>query len=120
MNLPSVLQGESRVRLLQGACVGAVLAVVIGFNWGGWQLSSKAERMADQRATSAVIGVLAPICVNNFQHASEARTTLMALQATESWKKETFVVDGGWATFPGNGPNRGVARACAKLLGELK
>jgi hypothetical protein len=38
MELPAILQGESVTRLLQGAAAGAVLTMIIGFNWGGWAL----------------------------------------------------------------------------------
>ena len=36
MQVPSILQGESLTRLLQGAAAGAVATMIIGFNWGGW------------------------------------------------------------------------------------
>jgi hypothetical protein len=121
MNLPAILQGEARTRLLQGAAVGALGTIAIGFGWGGWTLGKTADRMADQRASSAVVTALAPICVDKFQHAVEAKATLAKLKAVDSWRQDSFVVDGGWATFPGGSePNRSVAEACAKLLGELK
>ena len=41
MNLPPMLQGEQLTRLLQGAVVGTIVTIVIGFGWGGWQLHSK-------------------------------------------------------------------------------
>ncbi len=34
MQLPPILQGESLTRLLQGAFVGFLATVVIGFGWG--------------------------------------------------------------------------------------
>ena len=40
MNLPPMLQGEQLTRLLQGAVVGAVVTIVLGFGWGGWQLAA--------------------------------------------------------------------------------
>jgi len=120
MNLPVLPQRESHTRLLQGACAGAALAMVIGFGWGGWQLGSNAQLMADQRTNSAVVAALAPICVDRFQHAAEAKTTLAALKATDSWKQDSFVADGGWATFAGNDSTRNVAEACAKMLNQLK
>lgn len=121
MNLPPILQGESLTRLLQGAAAGCLITLVVGFGWGGWQLHSKAQKMAQDSATSAVVAVLAPICADRFQHATGATATLAKLKATDSWKQDTFLVDGGWATFPGSSePNRNVAEACAKMLSELK
>ena len=121
MNLPPILQGESLTRLLQGAAAGCAITLVVGFGWGGWQLHSKAQKMAQDSASSAVVAVLAPICADKFQRAADSKATLVALKATDSWKQDTFVEKGGWATFPGNAePNRNVAEACAKMLSELK
>ncbi len=121
MNLPPMLQGDYLTRLLQGAAAGGVATLILGFGWGGWQLQSKAQKLTDQSVISAVVAVLAPICADKFQHAAGAKATLVALKATDSWKQDTFVVDGGWATFPGNAePNRNVAEACAKILSEQK
>jgi hypothetical protein len=120
MKLPPILQGESLTRLLQGAVTGALATVVLGFGWGGWQLESKAQKLASQSAINAVVAALAPICVDKFQHAADATTTLIKLKATDSWKQDSFITEGGWATFPGNEPNSNVAEACAKLLSAVK
>jgi hypothetical protein len=121
MQLPAMLQGESLTRLIQGAFAGALVTLVVGFNWGGWMLGSTAKKMAEQSASSAMVAVLAPICVDKFQHASEAKATLAELKQIDSWKRDTFVEKGGWATFAGmDSPNRNVADACAKLLNDLK
>jgi hypothetical protein len=121
MQLPAILQGQSLTRLLQGAFAGFLATVVIGFGWGGWTLGKTATKMAEQSANSAVVSVLAPICVDNFQHAAAAKTTLIELKATDSWKQDSFVEKGGWATFPGmEAPNKNVAEVCAKMLSALK
>jgi hypothetical protein len=94
--------------------------VVIGFGWGGWMLGSTAKKMADQSTSSAIVAALAPICVDKFQYATEAKATLAELKLIDSWKQDAFIEKGGW-TFAGTeSPNRNVAEACAKLLGELK
>ena len=46
MKLPPILEGESRVRLLQGIAIGAIGAMAIGFGFAGWELHSNAERRA--------------------------------------------------------------------------
>ena len=121
MQLPPILQGESRKRLMQGAAAGCVITLIVGFGWGGWMLGSKATRMADASADAAVVTALTPICVDKFQHASDSKATLVALKAVDSWSQDSFVAKGGWATFPGSAePNRGVAEACAKLLSGVK
>ena len=120
MNLPPIFKGDSLTRLVQGAACGAALAMIIGFSWGGWTLQSKAQKFADEKAETAVVAALTPICVDKFEHAADAKTTLAALKAEDSWKRDTFISKGGWATFPGNAPNRDVAEACAKILDEGK
>jgi len=121
MQVPSILQGDSFKRLLQGAFVGFLATVVIGFGWGGWTLGSTAKEMAGRSASSAVIAELAPICVDKFQRATGAEANLAELKKVSSWQQATFVEKGGWATLPGSDTvNSSVARACADLLGNLK
>ncbi len=48
MQVPSILQGESLKRMLQGAAVGAVATIVLGFYWGGWTLGGTAKEMAQK------------------------------------------------------------------------
>jgi hypothetical protein len=121
MQMPSILQGDSLKRLLQGAFIGFLATVVIGFGWGGWTLGSTAKQLADKSASSAVIAALAPICVDKFQHAAGAEANLAELKKVSSWQQTSFVEKGGWATLPGSDvANSSVARACADMLGDLK
>ena len=117
MQLPSMLQGESRVRLIQGAVAGALLTMILGFGWGGWQLQSSAHKAAELQTNKALVAALAPICVDKFRAAADVKATTVALIATDAWKRDTFVEKGGWATFPcAAEPNRDVAEACATIL----
>lgn len=104
---------------LWGFAGGAVAMAIVGFTWGGWVTSSKAEAAASLRASSAVVGVLAPICVRNFQHAADAAANTVALKKTDAWSQGEFIEKGGWAAQPGP-PNpdqlSAVAKACAALL----
>ena len=121
MKLPPILQGDSRTRLIQGAVVGSVLTMIIGFGFSGWQFATNVERHAELRVDAALVAALAPICVDRFQHALDAKATQIAFIATDSWHRDTFVERGGWATFPGSAtPNSGVAAACATLLSQGK
>ena len=117
MMLPSMLQGDSIKRLLQGAAAGAAVTLVLGFGWAGWRLDSKAQKMATERASAAVVDVLRPICVDNFRRNPDVATQLAALKATDSWKQDTYIKEHGWATFAGSEkPNTDVAEACASTL----
>lgn len=104
-----------------GAIIGAVATMIIGFSWLGWTLGSTAEKMAQQRAESAVVAALTPICVESFMKQSDATTKLAELRKTDSWKQPEFVEKGGWATTPGtSAPNSAVASACAAELTRTK
>ncbi len=122
MEIPSILQGQSLTRLLQGAVAGAVATMIVGFNWAGWTLGSTAETITRDRSASAVVAALAPICADRFRQAADATVNLTALnKITYAWDRGTFVEKGGWATMPGAAsPGTGVAGACAELLANPK
>jgi hypothetical protein len=121
MQLPQILQGESPTRLLQGAGVGFLATVIIGFNWGGWTLESTAKQMAEKSANSALVTILAPMCADKFRQAKDVTLNMAELKKVSSWMQDSYIEKGGWATFPGmTSPERGVAQACADLLTALK
>jgi len=121
MEMPSILQGESLTRLLQGAFAGFVATVVIGFGWGGWTLGSTAKQMAEKNASAAVVAVLAPMCADKFRQGADASANMVELKKVSSWMQDSYIEKGGWAPFPGNGsPDRSVAQACATLLTALQ
>jgi hypothetical protein len=113
--------GESLKRLLQGAAVGVVATIVVGFNWGGWTLGSTAREMAQKSSSTATVAALAPICVDQFQNAPDAATNLVELKKVSSWQQSAFIEKGGWSAMPGSkASDSAVAQACATLLGSLK
>lgn len=92
---------------------------IAGFTWGGWVTGGKAETNAMQRANSAVVVALAPVCVEKFQRTADVSANLTALKKADAWSQGDFVEKGGWATVPGsNSPEQvsAVAKACAVLL----
>jgi hypothetical protein len=104
---------------LWGVAGGAILAAIVGFTWGGWVTGGKAEADAVQRANTAVVAALAPVCVDRFQHDPAVPANLAALKKADSWTQGDFVEKGGWATIPGAKPTdqvSAVAKACALLL----
>src|SRR5216683_5416430 len=102
-----------------GAVVGAVAISVIGFSSLGWTLGSTAERMAKERGQTAVVAVLAPICVEKFQHQADAATKLIEFNKVSSWDRRSIIEKGGWATAPGSDTaNSAVVTACAEQLGK--
>jgi hypothetical protein len=105
---------------LWGAVAGAVAISVIGFSSMGWTLGSTAERMAADRAESAVVSVLAPICVEKFQQQANSAAKLIEFKKAASWDQRALIEKGGWATTPGTEKmSSAVASACVDKLGRL-
>jgi hypothetical protein len=117
MQLPSATKPA-----LWGAAGGAILLAIIGFTWGGWMTTGTANQLAGQRADSAVVAILTPICVEKFRQNVDATANLAALnKISTSWGQRDFVEKGGWATPPGAAsPDYVLARACAEKLVQDK
>jgi len=79
--------------------VVAGIAVPIALSKGfGWYSGGQAQTFARQEAQAAVVRVLTPLCVANFQSASDAPAKLAAPKNIDSsWQRETFVRQGKWA-----------------------
>jgi len=101
-----------------GAVLGAGAMAFIGFSQFGWTLGSTAERMANERAQSAVVAALAPLCVERFRQQADAPAKLAEFNKVfSSWDRRSFIEKGGWATIVGSdAPNSAVATACAEQL----
>ena len=118
----TMLDDKSLIRILLGAVIGGVITGLVGFSGFGWKFESSAKDMAKQSASAAVVEVLAPICADNFQHAADATKNKATLMKANASEQGAFIVQGGWAKFPGNNSsnNPAVAEACAKLLEAAK
>jgi hypothetical protein len=86
----------------------------------GWIVSSsKAHVMATERAQTALVAAMAPICVNRFQSAGGYAANLAALKGIKaSWERRDYVAKGSWANV-GLDSNYAVADACAEALNNL-
>ncbi len=58
-----------------GLICGAVLAMIIGFAWGGWTTSSTTQKMGE----AAVLAARAAICVAQFMKDPNHQEQLQAL-----------------------------------------
>jgi hypothetical protein len=87
------------------ACAGSVVvALVVGFTWGGWVTGGNAQSMAEQSAAQARQEVAAVVCVDRFMAAPDMRAQLTALKEMDrSYQRGKFVEDGGWAILPVSG-----------------
>lgn len=124
MDVPSFLSpyvdGDSPKRLLQGLAVGVVATLVIGFNWGGWQLGGTATENMETASQAATVAALAPICAEKFERAASTNDGLATeLGALNSWDRDNHLIKAGWVTFAGGAqPDDNVAEECASLLSK--
>ena len=96
-----------------GLIVGAVIAMVIGFVWGGWVTGSTSQTKSDV----AVLASQAAICV---AQVVKDPSKLKELEGIESYKRSEFIEKGGWDKMPGQKEaSSGVASACATGLEVL-
>lgn len=116
MQVPAILQGELLKRLLQGAAGGAALTFIVGFGWGGWSLSSTADKMAKEQSDVAVVTALAPVCAEKFRALPDAEAKTVALSKAELWKRgDEFPKE--LVTLPGQTyPSSALVFACSTLL----
>jgi hypothetical protein len=122
VQLPSILQGESLTRLLQGAAVGAIATMIIGFAWGGWMLGSTAKKLATDETRSAIVTIAAPACAEHF--VNKANDEKWAeYQKVDTWRRDTYIKEAGYATVTGltndYSTSSAIADACVKALNTL-
>jgi hypothetical protein len=99
-----------------GLLCGAVLAMIIGFAWGGWTTSGTTTRRGDE----AVLAARAAICVAQFMKQPNSQEKLQEFEKVSSYQRSTFIEKGGWDKMPGEEQaGSTVARACAEGLEVL-
>jgi len=99
-----------------GFVVGAGVAMIIGFAWGGWTTSSTTEKMTQE----AILSSRASICIAQFMNGPNLKMKIKELQGTESYLKSELIEKGGWDRMPGQEKAAwGVAGACVTGLEAL-
>jgi len=92
-----------------GLVCGAVIAMIIGFGWGGWTTAGTTQTMTED----AVLASQAAICVAQFAQDPNYEEKLKEFGELDSWKQAEFLEKGGWDKMPGQKQaDYGVARAC--------
>jgi Mg/Co/Ni transporter MgtE len=120
MEMPAIFKGESLTRLAQGAAVGAVATMVIGFNWGGWVLGKTAENNATMLVNAALVQAYGPVCIERFKHQPNVEAKWAELTKVDTWRRDAYIQESGFATPPGStSPNPAVADACADALSKI-
>ena len=120
MEMPVIFKGESLTRLAQGASVGAVATMVIGFNWGGWVLGKTAENNATTLVNAALVQAYGRVCIERFKHQPNVEAKWVELTKVDTWRRDNYIKESGFATPPGStSPNLAVAEACAEALSKI-
>lgn len=98
---------------LWGFVAGAGVAMIIGFNWGGWTTSSTTQKISAE----AVVASQAAICVAQFMGAPNHKLNIKEFLGAETYQRSELVEKGGWDKMPGQEKAAwGVAGACVTGL----
>jgi hypothetical protein len=93
-----------------GIVCGALIAMIIGFGWGGWTTAATNKKMTSE----AVLASQAAICVAQFMKQPNHEEKLKELEKVNSWERSEYIGKGGWDKMPGQEKaDYGVARACS-------
>jgi hypothetical protein len=108
------LESAAKVKYgIWGLIGGAVIAMILGFVWGGWTTSSTANAMS----AKAVVSSQAAVCVAQFVRQPNHEEKLKEFGEVSSWTRAEFIEKGGWDKMPGQEKaDSEVARACADGL----
>lgn len=110
MNIP-----EATKPAIWGAIGGAIVAIVIGFAWGGWVTGGTASQMQTASAESAVVQAFTPLCVAKVEQEPEQ---IALLKEESSYQRDNFVVEAGWVDNVSEKYQSEVADSCADLIVE--
>ncbi len=99
-----------------GLICGGVIAMIVGFSWGGWTTAGTTQTMTKE----AVLASQAAICVAQFMKQPNHEQKLKELGDVSSWQRAEVIEKGGWDKMPGQEKaGYAVARACADGLDLL-
>ena len=92
-----------------GLVCGAVIAMIIGFGWGGWSTAATTQKKSDE----AVLASQAAICVAQFMTQPNHEEKLKDLEEVSTYQRANFIEKGGWDVMPGQEKAQyGVSRSC--------
>src|SRR4051794_25391426 len=98
-----------------GAAGGAIVAMIIGFVWGGWVTGGTSERAAGTAAQAAVVQNFVPLCAAK---AEQQPDQLLLLKKESSYRQTEFVIKAGWVDSVAEKYRRNVAEQCASAIVE--
>jgi len=103
-----------------GFVIGAFMAMIIGFQLGGWTTSSTTQQITKDAVLMSQVASQAAICVTQFVKDPKYNEHIAALQKIDGYERQKFIEKGEWDKMPGQKEaTSGVAEACAVGLGTL-
>lgn len=106
---------EATKPALWGAVGGAIVAMIIGFSWGGWVTGGTAADMSAAGAESAVVQAFTPLCVAKAEQQPEQ---IALLKEKSRYQRDNFVIDAGWVDNVSEKYRSEVADSCAETIVE--
>ena len=96
-----------------GLVCGAIIAMIIGFGWGGWTTAGTTQKMSDE----AILQSQTEICIAQFMMEPDHAEKLKEYEDTTYWARAELIEKAGWDKMPGQEKaDHGVAGACSEGL----
>ena len=120
MQIPSMLEGESLKRLVQGAIAGGAALMIVGSFWPGWVLESTAQKRIAAQEKSILISTLAPVCADKFRNQLDVTAQVVALKDVATWRRDRHMVERNFVVKSGESmTDDAIGAACINLLADL-
>lgn len=96
-----------------GLIFGAVIAMIVGFGWGGWTTAATTSRITDEAKLTSQTA----ICIAQFLMETDHVEKLKEYEKVSYWERAELIEKAGWDKMPGQEKaDHGVARACSEGL----
>jgi hypothetical protein len=93
-----------------GLVCGAIIAMIIGFGWGGWSTAATTQKISDK----AVLASQSAICVAQFMRQPNHEEKLKEIAEVSTYQRANFIEKGGWDIMPGQEKaDYGVSQSCS-------
>jgi hypothetical protein len=100
-----------------GAVIGGIATMVVGFSYIGWSTAGTTDRIASERASTAVVTAMVPYCMAKAQQDADPTKLAKFKTETSSYSRNDLVRSAGWATLTGmNAPDSALAQACSEKM----
>ena len=99
-----------------GLFCGAIIAMIIGFGWGGWTTAATTQKMSEE----AILKGQTAICIAQFMAESDHVEKLKEYQKVSYWERSELIEKAGWDKMPGQEEaDDDVASACSEGLEQF-